>query len=93
MEQAAQVVGVQAVQVAWQVVGVMPVDDVRVPVVVPDVAADRAFVARQDVPVAEAAEVPDGAAGRVVANVKQVDWRPGVPDRGHSVCSKEFDPN
>ena len=78
------------VQVAWQPVGVMPVDGVRVPVVVPDVAADRAFVARQDVPVVV---VPGVAADKVVVNVKQMDWMSGVPCRVHSVCSKEFDPN
>lgn len=95
MEQAAQVVGVQAalpVQVAWQWVGVELVDD-ALEAVVPGVAADKVVVARQDVPVVVVAEVPGVAVDRVVVNVKQIDWMPGVSDRDHSVCSKELDLN
>ena len=95
MEQAAQVVGVQAVppvQVAWQPVRVMPVDDARVPVV-PGATADKVVVARQDVPVVEVAEMPGVAADKVVVNVKQIDWMPGVSYRVHSVRRTLFDLN
>ena len=96
MEQTALVVvvvqAVPPVRVAWQRVGVEPVDDAP-GVVVPGVAADKVVVARQDVPVVVVAEVPGVAVDKVVVNAKQIDWMPGVSDRDHSVCSKEFDLN
>ena len=95
MEQAAQVVGVQAVppvQVAWQRPGVGPVDGAP-GAAVPGAAADKVVVARQDVPAVVVVEVPGAAVDRVVVNAKQIDWMPGVSDRDHSVCSKEFDLN
>ena len=85
-------VGVQAVQVAWQLAGVMPVDDARVPVV-PGVTADKVVVARQDVPVVEVAEMPGVAADKVVVNVKQMDWMSGVSCRVRSVRRTLFDLN
>jgi hypothetical protein len=92
MEQAAQVVEVQAVQVAWQLAEGEPVDDARV-LVAPGVTAGRAAVARQDVPVVGVAEMPGAAADKVVVNVQQVDWMPGVSCRVHSVRRTLLDLN
>jgi len=60
---------------------------------VPDVAAGKAIVAQQVVPVVEVAEAPGVAVGRVVVNVKQVGWKPVASGLVHSVCSMEYDLN
>ena len=59
----------------------------------PGVAAGKAIVAQQVVPVAEMAGAPGVAAGRVVVNVKQVGSMPVASGLVHSVCSMEYDLN
>ncbi len=59
----------------------------------PGVAAGKAIVAQQVVPVAEMAGAPGVAAGRVVVNVKQAGWKPVASGPVHSVCSMEYDLN